>query len=153
MNDTLQHARSVRDAIAQNTPRMSAPIIRTLLRTAVVPFVVFVVTTLASGYARLYVDNTFQDNNLSLLTAFSTSLLILVLTWRAWQWSERRSEGWANVRGMFALLRKVVRLEDALRAAEKGNTSPLDPELNQAADEAWEACVALAHRLNVEVIL
>jgi TM2 domain-containing membrane protein YozV len=104
----------------------------------VVPFLVFVVALLVSGYTRLYADQTFQNDGLSVLTAFTTTILTLTLTWYAWKWSEKRFGGWANMRLMFSLLRSMARLEENLAAAQK------TPELDAAAQKAWDAYVSLA---------
>ncbi len=140
--NSLENAQQIYDTISQNTPRLSRPLLFKLAQSALVPFLVFTISMVISAYARQYVDFTFQDDNLSLLTAFSTSLLTLVLTWRAWQWSERRFNGWANMRRMFSVVSSVARLEKALQGDDQ-------VELDAAAQSAWSAYTLLAQALNV----
>lgn len=141
--NSQENAQHIHDTIASNTQRLSGPILRRLLQSAVLPLVVFIITMLLSSYARQYVDMSFASSNLNLLTAISTSLLILVLTWKAWQWSERRFSGWASVQRMFGVVSSVARLEKAL----SNETSHV--ELDAAAQSAWDAYTSLAQFLNV----
>lgn len=148
--NSLKNAQHIRDTISQNTPRLSRPIVSRLLQTALIPFLAFVITLLASGYARLYVDRTFRDDSLSLLTAFSTTLLTVIFTWRAWQWSERRFGGWANVSAMFGVVRGVARLEKAIDSAAQLDEN-INDELDSAAQSAWNTYTTLAQRVGVNV--
>ncbi len=148
MMTPYENAQYIHDAIAGGTSRLSRPLLVTLLKSHLLPFLVFIAALLASGYARLYIDATFMNNSLNLLTGISTTLLAMVLTWWAWKWSEARFGGWANVRRMFGVVSSMARLETVLKLAQQ--EPPGDAALLEtSAVEAWNAYETLARALNV----
>lgn len=137
MHPAVTHAQHTRERIAQDTPRTTGPLLARLSKTLLPALLVFVVTMLASGYLRVYLDAEFQDSGLNTLTAISTSLLILVLTWAALRWTESRFQGIGGMRRMGRMVTQMRLLERGIENADTADEAMLD-ELDQLAGQTWQ---------------
>ncbi len=144
----LQQALYVRDVIQQETPRTTAPMLAAFFKTLLIIMMVFVGGLVLSGYVRLYLFDQFQDEGLNTLTAISTSLLTLTLTYWASRWAERRFQGWYKLRQGIALVGRVRALDAAIEAVEQDNPAADDAALEARTQAAWDTYTHFVNTLN-----
>lgn len=139
MPTPLAYARAVKQTIEGDTQRTTWPMLRRLFPTILLPFAVFATGVVISSIARLWVEAQFNNGTLNFTTSMATALVTLALTWGAYRFSERRYGGFAALRGSFAVVGQVAKLESALARVEAGgDDSPAAVDaLTTAADTAW----------------
>lgn len=127
-------------AIKQTSNRLALPVVLVLVKTLVLPLLVFMLLGLVGVLARQYVDNAFQDEFLSFTTTLSSYIVLLGGTWYTLRWSDRRFGGASLIKGLGGVLRQVARLETAIEGAKaSGDTDPATAErLSSMAYAAWE---------------
>lgn len=145
---TLEQALYVREVIQQETSRTTAPMLAAFGKTLVVTLIVFLVVLFIGGYLRLYLDSQFEDQGLNTLTAVSTSLLMLALTYWTAKWAEGRFHGWARLRLGMALVSRVRALEVAIEGSRNGQ-QVTRADLEDAAASAWAAYTRLAEAVGI----
>jgi hypothetical protein len=146
---SLERARVTRDAIAGDTRRTNGPIFAAMARTLLPTLLTFLIALTVSGYARAYVAGQFGDPGLTSLTALSTTLAVLAVSWLVFRGAERRFGGMVAFRGMFAVVLRIAALDRAIEAAQRTD-DPDDDTLLTAADEAWQTYNALLNRLGLQ---
>ncbi|MBZ0293409.1 MAG: hypothetical protein K8L99_12655 [Anaerolineae bacterium] len=128
----VEPARRILDAISQDSSRTTGPLLRRLTLTLLPPLVLFLITMIAGGYLRVYLELEFQDSSLNTLTAISTSLLTLVVAWWAIRWTENRFHGLKSLRQLIQVLGSARVLEREMTSQSPG----MDTEADAA--QAWQ---------------
>lgn len=134
MQTPLAYAQAVKQTIEGDTHRTTWPILRRLMPTVMLPFAVFAAGVVVSSIARLWIETQFPDGSLNLTTSLASALVTLALTWGAYRLSENRFGGFAALRGSFAVVGQVAKLESALAQSEANGAESAAAE---AADSAW----------------
>ncbi len=127
----IDYARSVHKTISDDIQQTTRIFAQRFVICALVPLAVLIVTTIISGYVRVWTAATFQSDSLNLTTAISTSLVVIVMTLFVFRRLERRFQGWAALRALLGVLMNLTRLETALNDPQA--------ELAVRADSAWKA--------------
>jgi hypothetical protein len=141
LEDAVRAKTELMERIKSNTRRLTVPILVKLLRTVLPPYLVFMALWVAGSYARSYVANTFNDSSLNTLTALTSGLVLLALTWAAARWTERRFGGFALLGRLFGISRSVLTVEQAIDAAKGNPSQEAIRAVHAQVQTAWEGYI------------
>jgi hypothetical protein len=142
LEDAIRAKTELMEHIKSSTRRLTVPILVKLARTVLPPYLVFMALWVLGSYARGYVADSFNDSSLNTLTAFTTGLLLLVLTWATARWTERRYGGFALLGRLFGISRSVLTVEQAIDAARTNPSPEAIRAVHAQVQEAWASYVA-----------
>jgi hypothetical protein len=153
IDDSLQTERDLIEAIRNSSKRLTLPILLIILKTLLVPVVVFIVAWIASGYIRGWAAEKFLNDSLNSTTYLSTTLATFALTWIAWRWAEARFGGLRLIRGLARVSRAVLRVETAIETARRKEApAPEDlTEIDRLAHAAWDTYSGAMHESGLQV--
>jgi hypothetical protein len=141
LEDAIRAKTELMERIKGSTRRLTMPILGKLVRTALPPYLVFMACWVVGSYAREYVANSFNDNSLNTLTAFTSGLVLLGLTWSAARWTERRYGGFALLGRLLGISRSVLTVEQAIDAARANPSPEAIRAVHAQVREAWTSYV------------
>lgn len=140
LEDSIRLEQELVDAIKQNTRQHSGTLLKKLVLTFALPYLVFMAIWIISNQLRANVAIQYEDTSLNTTSMIASVLVLITATLFTWRWAEKRFGGLALVGRLFGVSQAVLKVERQIDNAKQKPTPSEDDaiEVERLAYAAWE---------------
>ena len=140
LEDSIRLETELVDSIKQNTRQHSGTLLKKLVLTFAIPYLVFMAIWIVTNQLRANVALQYDDTSLNNTSMIASVLVLIVATLFTWRWAEKRFGGLALVGRLFGVSKAVMNVEREIDSAkQKPTPSEADAiEIERLAYVAWE---------------
>ncbi len=153
LDESIQLERELVDAIKKNTRQHTWRILRKIVFSIAIPYLVFLVTWVATNEARAFVAIQYDDNVLNTTSFIASILLVVTATIFTWRWAEKRFGGMALIGRLVSVSKAVLKVERQIdNAKQKAIPSPEDTaDIERLAYAAWDEYMQAMHDSGIPI--
>ncbi len=147
LEDSIRLEQELVDAIKQNTRQHSGALLKKLVLTIAIPYLVFLGIWVVTNQLRANVAVQYDDTSLNTTSMIASVLVLITATLFTWRWAEKRFGGMALVGRLVGVSRAVLNVERQIDSARQKPT-PSDEdaiEIERLAYAAWEQYTKAMH--------
>ena len=140
LEDSIRLEHELVEAIKQNTRQHSGTLLKKLVLTFALPYLVFLAVWVISNQLRANVALQYDDTSLNTTSMIASVLVLITATLFTWRWAEKRFGGVVLVGRLLGVTRAVFNVERQIdNAKQKPTPSEQDAiEIERLAYAAWE---------------
>ena len=140
LEDSIRLEQELVDAIKQNTRQHSGTLLKKLVLTFALPYLVFLAIWVVTNQLRASVALQYDDTSLNTTSMLASVLVLMAATLFTWRWAEKRFGGVALVGRLVSVSKSVLNVERKIDTAkQKPTPSEADAiEIERLAYAAWE---------------
>lgn len=140
LEDSIQLEKELVESIKRTTRQHSGTLLKKLVLTFAIPYVVFMAIWIITNQLRANVAIQYEDSNLNTTSLIASVLVLVTATLFTWRWAERRFGGFALVGRLVGVSGAVLMVERQIDTAkQKPTPSEADAaEIERLAYAAWD---------------
>ena len=153
LEDSIRLEQQLVDAIKQNTRLHSGTLLKKLVLTFALPYLVFMGIWIVTNQLRADVALQYDDPSLNTTSMIASVLVLIVATLFTWRWAEARFGGLALVGRLFGVSRAVLTVE---REIDTIKQKPVPTEedaisIERLAYAAWDFYLQAMHDSGIPI--
>ena len=140
LQESIQLEKELVEAIKENTRKHGGTILKKLLMSFAVPYLVFIVLWVITSEVRNAIAIQYDDTTLNTTSLISSILLLVLVTFIIWRWLEKRFHGVALVGQLVGISRAVLAVEKKIDEAKRKTEADQSDvaEIERLAYAAWD---------------
>jgi hypothetical protein len=140
LEDSIRLEQELVDAIKQNTRHHSGTLLKKLVLTFALPYLVFMAIWIVTNQLRANVALQYDDTSLNTTSMIASVLVLITATLFTWRWAEKRFGGLALVGRLVGVSKSVLNVERQIDTVkQKPTPSEADAiEIERLAYATWE---------------
>ncbi len=153
LEDSIRLEKELVDSIKKSTRQHSFFILKKVALTFVTPYAAFMIVWLATNAARTYVATQYNDSSLNTTSLISSVFLMVMATFFAWRWAEKRFGGVALIGRLLGVSAAVLKVERQIDTAKQNNQlMPEDAaEIERLSYAAWDVYTKAMHDSGIQL--
>lgn len=140
LQESIQLEKELVEAIKQNTRKHGSAILKKLLMSFALPYVIFIVLWVITSEVRNMIALQYDDTTLNTTSLISSILLVVMVTIVVWRWLEKRFHGVALVGQLVGISKAVLVVEKKIDETKQKSEATLNDvaEIERLAYAAWD---------------
>ncbi len=153
LEDSIRLEQELVESIKQNTRQRSGTLLKKLVLTFAIPYLVFMGIWIVTNQLRANVAVEYDDASLNTTSMIASVLALIAATLFTWRWTEKRFGGLALVGRLVGVSKAVLNVERQIDTAkQKPAPSEADAvEIERLAYAAWEQYTQAMHDSGVPI--
>lgn len=153
LEDSIRLEQELVESIKQNTRQRSGTLLKKLVLTFAIPYLVFMGIWIVTNQLRANVAVEYDDTSLNTTSMIASVLALIAATLFTWRWTEKRFGGLALVGRLVGVSKAVLNVERQIDTAkQKPAPSEADAvEIERLAYAAWEQFTQAMHDSGVPI--